>query len=244
MLQQWTDTNPSVDVRLWRLLLRIFADDRQLRVFLEHGPESREIVPELPGIGASQADVAMKAITLLSERGTLSATLERLAEAHRDCSHSAELVAVRSRLAGDADGASLRAKAPPNRVFLTSGVEIDILPYIDGCFGLSRFGARLVLGLHGSVLNIDAFPRLIRRGSVVHTIVSHDVSPAAAEEPLDEHDCEAPRRSTYSYYPRGRGKDPAFDITLNHRVLLIDGPTPTDVEPDPRTLVVELQVQS
>ncbi len=233
-----TPTLPA-EVRLFHLILRLFTDDRQLRRFLEFGEESRPIVPELPGIGASFAEVTAAALSQLSRRGTLPATLDRLAWDHRDCPHSSEFSTIRRLLAGELPPL---ADPPPDRFVLASGIEVDILPYITGLRGLSLPRAKLVLGLHGSDLEIDAFPRLVRRGQVIHSVVTHRVGLAADDDLGPQASCEPAKRATYSYYPRGRGSEPTLDLTVNPLVLLIDLSPRLPGDSSARTLVVEIQV--
>lgn len=229
----------SRDERLWRLLLRLFSDDLELRRFLALGDgESQEIVPHLPGVGSTFAETAWRAISLLSARGALQDLIRRLADLHADCSHSAEIMAL---LRNAEDQPQVAAQGPaPERIPLVAGAEIDILPYLWSGAERSRWNARLMLALHGSTLAIAAFPWLLRRGIGVE-LATHCVGEAAAKNPMVVDACAPQRRSTYSYYPLGRGKSPAFDLTVGPRVLLVDGPHPDAPQGALRTLVVEYE---
>ncbi|HEY0134734.1 MAG TPA: hypothetical protein VGB85_11655 [Nannocystis sp.] len=233
----------SKEERLWRLLTTLFHDDQQLRRFIALGQDSREITTLLPGAGASLTDLSLKVVELLSARGTVPAMLEHLATWHLDCTHGEAIAELQRSWNGDprAEGAMQHEKRH-TRLRLPAGADLDVLPYIKGWSQLRRPHTWLTLRLTGSTLEIDAFPYLLRRGAVVHGPVSYAVGERASDDTSDPpapDPCEQRRRSTYSYYPLGRGHGPAFDLTLGDQVLLLDSPGTGETDASVQTLVIE-----
>ena len=217
----------SKEERLWRLLTTLFHDDQQLRRFIALGPDSREITSLLPGAGASLTDLGHKVVELLAARGAVPATLQHLASWHLDCTHGDVIAEVQRAWTGDPGADSAMDPAERHsRLRLPAGADLDVLPYIAGWSQLRRPHTWLTLRLTRSTLEIDAFPRLLRRGAVIPGPVSYAVGDREAAQDTDDppDPCEQRRRSTYSYYPLGRGHGPAFDLTLGDQVLLLDSP--------------------
>lgn len=190
----------------------------------------------LPGAASTFADIAWATITVLRARGTLLAVIRRLAAQHTGCSHSAEIAAVLRNWDG-AVVATFLPEQPPLHLRLTNGREIDILPYAPAWSGLTSVGAKLNLYLDDLKLEIEAFPWLLCRGAAYQR-VSHAVGESSQDEGVADI-CAPRQRSTYSYFPLGRGRGPAFDITVGQRVLLIDIPSSDVARGHMQTLLIE-----